>query len=59
MRTLRAYLDAFGDVGLAADCLGVHPNTFRYRLHRIVKLAGLDLDDPDERLAVELRLRLR
>ena len=59
VRTLRAYLDAFGDVGLAADCLGVHPNTFRYRLHRIVKLAGLDLDDPDERLAVELRLRFR
>jgi DNA-binding PucR family transcriptional regulator len=59
VRTLRAYLDAFGDVALAADCLGVHPNTFRYRLHRIVKLADLDLDDPDERLAVELRLRFR
>jgi DNA-binding PucR family transcriptional regulator len=36
----------------------VHPNTFRYRLHRIMELAGLDLEDPDERLAVELRLRL-
>jgi hypothetical protein len=59
VRTLRAYLDAFGDVALAADCLGVHPNTLRYRLHRIVTLAGLDLDDPDERLAVELRLRFR
>jgi DNA-binding PucR family transcriptional regulator len=58
VRTLRAYFDAFGDVALAADCLGVHPNTFRYRLHRIMELAGLDLEDPDERLAVELRLRL-
>jgi PucR C-terminal helix-turn-helix domain len=59
VRTLRAFFDAFGDVALAADCLGVHPNTFRYRLHRIMELAGLDLEDPDERLAVELRLRLR
>jgi hypothetical protein len=59
VRTLRAYFDAFGDVALAADCLSVHPNTFRYRLHRIRELAGLDLEDPDERLAVELRLRLR
>jgi sugar diacid utilization regulator len=59
VRTLRAYLDAFGDVALAADCLGVHPNTFRYRLHRILELADLDLDDPDERLAVEIGLRFR
>ena len=56
--TLAAYLDAFGDVGLAARSLEVHPNTFRYRLQRLVELAGLDLDDPDERLLLHLQLRL-
>jgi PucR C-terminal helix-turn-helix domain/Purine catabolism regulatory protein-like family/GGDEF-like domain len=56
--TLRAYLDAHGDVGKASKRLAVHPNTLRYRLRRLVDVAGLDLDDPDERLVTELQLRL-
>lgn len=57
--TLRAYLDSFGDVPAAAQALDVHPNTFRYRLRRLGEIAGLDLDDPVDRLAAELQLRLR
>jgi DNA-binding PucR family transcriptional regulator len=57
--TLRAYLDAFGDVTVAAKLLAVHPNTLRYRLDRITRLADLNLDDPDERLVLALELRLR
>src|SRR5262249_35879536 len=56
--TLRAYLDCFGDVPRAAERISVHPNTFRYRLRRLVELFDLDLDDPDERIVVELQLRL-
>jgi hypothetical protein len=56
--TLRAFLDGFGDVRVAADLVGVHPNTFRYRLRRLAELAGLDLDDPVERLVVQLQLHL-
>ena len=56
--TLRAFLDAFGDVRVAADAVGVHPNTFRYRLRRLCELAALDLDDPVERLVVQLQLHL-
>ena len=56
--TLRAYLDSFGDVRAAADHVGVHPNTFRYRLRRLVELSGLDLDDPADRLVAHLQLRL-
>jgi hypothetical protein len=55
--TLRAYFDAFGDMAVAAGRVNVHPNTFRYRLRRIVELFDLDLDDPDERLVTELQLR--
>jgi sugar diacid utilization regulator len=57
-QTLRAYLDCFGDVPRAAKRISVHPNTFRYRLRRLVELFGVDLDDPDERLVLELQLRL-
>ena len=56
--TLRAFLDGFGDVRVAADLVGVHPNTFRYRLRRLSELACLDLDDPVERLVVHLQLHL-
>ena len=56
--TLRAYLDCFGDVPRAAERISVHPNTFRYRMRRLVKLFDLDLDDPDERMVLELQLRL-
>jgi DNA-binding PucR family transcriptional regulator len=56
--TLRAYLGAFGDVPTAATRLGVHPNTFRYRLRRLVEMFGIDLNDPDTRLLLQLQLRL-
>jgi DNA-binding PucR family transcriptional regulator len=54
--TLRAYLDAFGDVTVAAHSLNVHPNTFRYRLRRLVEISGINLDDPQQRLVAELQL---
>lgn len=56
--TLRAWFDAFGDVRDAAERLFVHPNTFRYRLRRVREVAGLDLDDPDARLAAMVQLRM-
>jgi GAF domain-containing protein len=58
LRTLQAYLDAFGDVPAAAARVGVHPNTFRYRLRRLVTMFDLNLMDPDERLVLGLQLRL-
>ncbi|MGA5293242.1 PucR family transcriptional regulator [Streptomyces koyangensis] len=57
-RSLLAHLDAFGDVAGAAKRLSVHPNTLRYRLRRVVELTGLDLDDPEQRLAAALQLRI-
>jgi DNA-binding PucR family transcriptional regulator len=55
--TLRAYLDGFGDVGLAARWLHVHPNTVRYRVRGIEKRLGASLGDPDTRLLLSLSLR--
>jgi hypothetical protein len=56
--TLRAYLDAFGDVNTAAVKVHVHANTFRYRLKRITEISGLDLADADARLTVMLQMRI-
>jgi hypothetical protein len=55
--TVSAYLDCFGDVRAAAERLGVHPNTFRYRLRRLQARVGLDLSDPAERLVAAIQLR--
>ncbi|OBG40218.1 transcriptional regulator [Mycobacterium sp. E3198] len=56
--TLRAYLDSFGDIGIAARALQVHPNTVRYRVRRIEKLLATPLSDPEVRLLFSLGLRV-
>jgi DNA-binding PucR family transcriptional regulator len=58
VETLRAWLDAFGNVIEASQAMWVHPNTFRYRLRRLVEIGEIDLDDADTRLSVMLQLRL-
>jgi DNA-binding PucR family transcriptional regulator len=57
-KSVLAYLDAFGDVRSAARVPHVHPNTLRYRVRRAAELAGIDLDDPLQRLFAQLQLRL-
>jgi hypothetical protein len=57
VETLRAWLDAFGDVAAAAAKVYVHPNTFRYRVRRLSEVGEIDLDDPEARFAAMLQLR--
>jgi hypothetical protein len=57
VETLRAWLDAFGDVAAASAAMFVHPNTFRYRLRRLTEVSGIDLSDPEQRFAAMLQLR--
>jgi PucR C-terminal helix-turn-helix domain/GGDEF-like domain len=58
VETLRAWLDAFGDVIAASTAVKVHPNTFRYRLRRLAEVGNLDLADPEARFAAMLQLRV-
>lgn len=58
-RTLETVLDFWGEPQRAAHALGVHPNTIRYRLARIVGMCRADLDDPAQRLAIRLELAAR
>ncbi|MFD0528578.1 PucR family transcriptional regulator [Kitasatospora arboriphila] len=57
-RSVAAWLDAVGSVATAAERVGVHPNTLKYRLRRAGQLFGLDLEHPDDRLSAWLQLRL-
>ena len=57
VETLRAWLDAFGDVAAASAAMFVHANTFRYRLRRLTEVSGIDLADPEARFAAMLQLR--
>nr|WP_104821172.1 helix-turn-helix domain-containing protein [Kitasatospora sp. MMS16-BH015] len=53
-----AWLDALGEVRIAADALHIHPNTLRYRVRRAEQLTGIDLAQPQQRLLAMLQLRL-
>ncbi len=57
-QTLRAWLDAHGDVSAAAAALHVHPQTVRYRLAGLREVFGDALDDPDARLELAIALRM-
>jgi len=56
--SVTAWLDAVGDIALAAESLFIHANTLRYRLRRVKDLFNITLDNPDDRLAVWMQLRL-
>ncbi|MFD8596387.1 helix-turn-helix domain-containing protein [Kitasatospora sp. NPDC059646] len=56
---LHAYLDHSRELGRAADSLGVARTTFANRFHnKVLKVSGLDVDNPDARLLAHLQLRL-
>lgn len=58
MRTLEAYFAGRASPTEAAERLHVHRNTLLYRLRRIQTITGLDLEDPETRLALHLALRV-
>lgn len=57
LSTLTAYLDHESAVAATADALRLHRNTVAARISRAQELLGLDLSDPEIRLAVHLACR--
>ncbi|MET7418747.1 helix-turn-helix domain-containing protein [Dactylosporangium sp. NPDC005555] len=55
--TLLQWLRCQGQVIPTAEALHTHPQTVRYRLRKLREAYGARLDDPDERLALQLGLR--
>lgn len=56
--TLLAWLET-GKCGSVASRLFIHPQTARYRLHKLQELFGEQLDNPDARFELALVLRAR
>ena len=54
--SVEEYLDRFGDVRAAASDLHIHPNTLRYRIRRAEQVLGMSLDDPEDRLLLQIQL---
>jgi sugar diacid utilization regulator len=59
IRTLAAYLDEQGSIIKTAHRLHLHRNAVANRLRGITELLEKDLDDPDQRLALQLACRAR
>jgi DNA-binding PucR family transcriptional regulator len=57
LTTLRAYLESGGSVVLTAQALGVHRNTVSTRVQQVRDRLGVDLDDPSQRLALQVACR--
>jgi PucR-like helix-turn-helix protein/diguanylate cyclase with GGDEF domain len=57
IRTLQAYLDHQNSPARAAEVLRVHRQTVHYRLNKITRQLGVDLHDPEQRLALQLACR--
>lgn len=57
LRTLSAYLDSESSLVATAEALGLHRNTVATRMRRVQELLGVDLADPEARLAVHLACR--
>jgi PucR family transcriptional regulator, purine catabolism regulatory protein len=58
VRTLEAYFEHNGNLSQTADALFIHRNSLIYRMERIAGITGLDLDNPETRLAVQLALHI-
>jgi hypothetical protein len=56
--TLRSWFECVGDTRLCAERMGLHNNTVRYRIRRVEEVAGVSLVDADDRLLLEMQVRL-
>ena len=58
-RTLKAFLESGMNMTRAAENLYIHRTTFCRRMDHIRKLTGLELEDPDTVLTLQLSYRIR
>lgn len=58
LATLEAFFTHHGNVKKISAALFTHYNTVLYRLKRIQEITGRDLEDPEDRLTLEIALRI-
>ena len=58
LQTLKVYLACEGNQTLTADQLHIHRNSLKYRLSRLHDMIGDDLDEPDQRLRMQISFQM-
>ncbi len=58
IHTLETYFEHNGNLSQTAEALFLHRNTLIYRMERIAAITNLELDKPENRLALQLALRI-
>jgi purine catabolism regulator len=56
IHTLETFFQHNGNLSQTAEAMYIHRNTLIYRLERIASMLHIDLDKPENRLAVQLAL---
>ena len=59
LRTLETYFAQRGNLSRTAEALFIHRNSLLYRMERIATITGLDLEDPEARLRLQVALKAR
>jgi PucR family transcriptional regulator, purine catabolism regulatory protein len=59
VKTLESYFENNGNLKKMSDSLFTHYNTILYRVQRIKEITGMDLEDPSDRLNLEVSLKMK
>lgn len=59
VKTLEAYFTYNGNLTRMSEHLFTHYNTILYRINRINEITNMDLNDPNDRLNLEIALKIR
>lgn len=59
VKTLESYYEHNGNLKKMSDALYTHYNTILYRINRINEITGMNLDDPNDRLNLEIALKIK
>lgn len=59
VKTLEAYFLNNGNLKKMSDSLFTHYNTVLYRIQRIKEITGMDLENPNDRLNLEISLKIK
>lgn len=59
VKTLEAYFESNGNLKKMSDALFTHYNTILYRVQRIKEITGMDLEDANDRLNLEVALKMK
>ena len=59
VKTLEAYFEYNGNLTRMSEQLFTHYNTILYRINRINEITGMDLNNPNDRLNLEVALKIK